>query len=385
MGTKQLIEDYIEEVSRQLSDFAGNIEIINNHIELRMKADVLKHLRHALGNTALLLSGGGSLGVYHVGVVKGILEAGTLPRIIAGSSAGAIIASMICTRNEDEYEKLTRFEGISYTFMEAPLHELSLWSNILKKVKRWFFESAVYDSDYMESTLKENLGDITFLVLIFSSGKFLINSLQEAFRKTGRVLNITVSSATSYEMPSLLNYITAPDVLVWSAVMASCALPGIFKSAPLFAKDTFGKCKPWHHVDNKWIDGSVENDIPLKKLSEMFNVNHFIVSQVNPHIYPFLLLTPVAKACGSVYEKLFILFMTEAKFRVNQLSKTGLFRKGFRVLQNILEQPYQGDINIVPRLAMKDLLNFFTDLDFESLNRALIAGQRAAWPSKKCC
>jgi hypothetical protein len=182
-------------------------------------------------------------------------------------------------------------------------------------------------------------------------------------------------------MPTLLNYITSPDVLIWSAVMASCALPGIFKSAPLYAKDVNGGYKHWHHVDNKWIDGSVENDIPLKKLSEMFNVNHFIVSQVNPHIYPFLLMTPIAKACGSLYEKIFILLMTEAKFRVGQLSKTGIFRKGFRMLQNILEQPYQGDINIVPRLALKDLFNFYTDPDFESVNRALISGQKAAWPS----
>lgn len=32
-----------------------------------------------------------------------------------------------------------------------------------------------------------------------------------------------------------------------------------------------------------YSDGSVENDLPMKQLSELFNVNHFIVSQVNPH------------------------------------------------------------------------------------------------------
>lgn len=29
----------------------------------------------------------------------------------------------------------------------------------------------------------------------------------------------------------------------------------------------------------KWSDGSVENDLPMTRLSELFNVNHFIVSQ----------------------------------------------------------------------------------------------------------
>lgn len=32
-----------------------------------------------------------------------------------------------------------------------------------------------------------------------------------------------------------------------------------------------------------YSDGSVENDLPMQQLSELFNVNHFIVSQVNPH------------------------------------------------------------------------------------------------------
>ncbi|KAG1058383.1 hypothetical protein G6F42_028700 [Rhizopus arrhizus] len=30
------------------------------------------------------------------------------------------------------------------------------------------------------------------------------------------------------------------------------------------------------------------SDLPLKKISEMFSVNHFIVVQINPHVAPFL-------------------------------------------------------------------------------------------------
>jgi TAG lipase/steryl ester hydrolase/phospholipase A2/LPA acyltransferase len=45
---------------------------------------------------------------------------------------------------------------------------------------------------------------------------------------------------------------------------------------------------PWNAHPQRWIDGSVDNDLPMAKLSELFNVNHFIVSQVNPHIVPFL-------------------------------------------------------------------------------------------------
>ncbi len=30
-------------------------------------------------------------------------------------------------------------------------------------------------------------------------------------------------------------------------------------------------------------------DLPMRRLAELFNVNHFIVSQVNPHIIPIML------------------------------------------------------------------------------------------------
>jgi TAG lipase/steryl ester hydrolase/phospholipase A2/LPA acyltransferase len=49
-----------------------------------------------------------------------------------------------------------------------------------------------------------------------------------------------------------------------------------------------GEPQPWNASPQRWIDGSVDNDLPMAKLSELFNVNHFIVSQVNPHIVPFL-------------------------------------------------------------------------------------------------
>lgn len=34
-----------------------------------------------------------------------------------------------------------------------------------------------------------------------------------------------------------------------------------------------------------YSDGSVELDLPMQQLSELFNVNNFIISQVNPHSF----------------------------------------------------------------------------------------------------
>jgi len=63
----------------------------------------------------------------------------------------------------------------------------------------------------------------------------------------------------------------------------------MFSSYEILAKDPKTGCaQPWNAYPERWIDGSVDNDLPMAKLSELFNVNHFVVSQVNPHIIPFL-------------------------------------------------------------------------------------------------
>ena len=38
----------------------------------------------------------------------------------------------------------------------------------------------------------------------------------------------------------------------------------------------------------KFVDGSVDNDLPITRLLEMFNVDHIIAVQVNPHVVPIL-------------------------------------------------------------------------------------------------
>lgn len=52
----------------------------------------------SFGRTALMCSGGGTMGMVHIGVIKALFEAGRLPRIVCGSSAGAIVAAILCTR-----------------------------------------------------------------------------------------------------------------------------------------------------------------------------------------------------------------------------------------------------------------------------------------------
>jgi hypothetical protein len=62
---------------------------------------VSKTIPLATASSALALSGGSTLAFAHLGIVKRFLENKSLPRIISGSSAGALIAAIstyVCVR-----------------------------------------------------------------------------------------------------------------------------------------------------------------------------------------------------------------------------------------------------------------------------------------------
>lgn len=62
VGTKQLISDYTDTVIQQLN-WIGDIEEGSLDLTLKEKHDYFMTLRQGYGRTALLLSGGGTLGM----------------------------------------------------------------------------------------------------------------------------------------------------------------------------------------------------------------------------------------------------------------------------------------------------------------------------------
>ena len=111
------------------------------------------------------------------------------------------------------------------------------------------------------------------------------------------------------QTPRLLNYLSSPEALVRHAVLASCAVPLVFKPVQLMARQR-GEVRPW--MDNElWVDGSVSGDLPFTQLTQMLNISHYITSQANPHIVPFLSFQPraggvvpaVARMGGNIVRK----------------------------------------------------------------------------------
>jgi len=69
--------------------------------------------------------------------------------------------------------------------------------------------------------------------------------------------------------------------------MASCAVPGVFPAVMLMARNVHGEPQPYL-PGRRWIDGSVADDLPAKRLSRLFGTNHHIVSMVNPIATAFI-------------------------------------------------------------------------------------------------
>ncbi|KAJ5564994.1 hypothetical protein N7513_001236 [Penicillium frequentans] len=372
IGTKDLIDRYITTALDTITNLV-DLSVHNrcDGLELKYILDQLLAARQAFGRSALLFSGGATFGMNHIGVLKALYEANLIPRIISGASAGSIVCAVFCTRRDEELPGLldTYAHGKFDVFNEAGREE-----NIFQKTARFLKFGSFLDISHLANTMRAWLGDITF---------------QEAYNRTRRILNICVSSAGMYELPRLLNYISAPNVMIWSAVAVSCSVPLVFRPYTLMAKDPItGLPVPWNDLHRQYIDGSVDGDLPMTRLSEMFNVNHFIVSQVNPHVVPFL-----SKEDGPINEfqqglsfvPRWINTMThlakdEVLHRMNVLLELGIFPTSMTKVASIVNQKYSGDINIYPELSSSNFPRILENPTTEFMLEACLSGERATWP-----
>lgn len=155
------------------------------------------------------------------------------------------------------------------------------------------------------------------------------------------------------------------------------------------AKDPItGEAVPWNDLHKQYIDGSVDGDLPMTRLSEMFNVNHFIVSQVNPHVVPFLPKETGPQTetdVGSSFVPRWMSTMThlakdEVLHRMNVLSELGVFPTSMTKFASIVNQKYHGDINIYPELTSSNFPRLLENPTTEFMLSACLSGERATWP-----
>lgn len=355
-GTKRLIEQYIDEIDDALRYLA---DLPDSEIDVQDKMDFFYRANICFGRSALMLSGGGVLGFYHMGVAKILLEEGLLPRVISGSSAGSLVAGVVGTHTE---EQMRRFYDPANVHFEAE-REASVFSRM------FFGTNPQIDVGDLEKIIERLIPDMTF---------------QEAYEKTGRQVSITVAPAEPHQRSRLLNAITSPNVYIRSAVMASCAVPGVFPPVMLMAKNVHGEPQPYLPT-RKWVDGSIADDLPAKRLSRLYSTNHYIVSMVNPIATPFLNAGKprgrVAAALGSlgigVGREVLNFYRGIVQRKGDTLPRLNLLLNGVHAL---MDQEYSGDINIIPSFRWYNPAKILSHLSEQELVALMQGGEHSTFP-----
>ncbi|KAI0596664.1 hypothetical protein F4775DRAFT_594165 [Biscogniauxia sp. FL1348] len=395
-GTKYLIEEYIAQV-------AGAVEDINaqaptprqnnyNHVytlSTQRKLDFLHDSRQGFGRSTLVLQGGAIFGLCHLGVVKALFLQGLLPRIITGTATGALIASLVAIHTEDELPGVLKGDGIDLSAFATHGQQVhsdhkwtSLagtgWETLLRRILRFWREGYFLDVKVLEECVKANVGDLTF---------------EEAFNRSKRVLNITVAAAPQDGIPTLLNYITAPNVLIWTAAVASNAsTPSLYGSrqTTVLCKNVDGEIVPWAPANTfrPWTHASdKDRKSPLTRIAQLFNVNHFIVSQARPYLIPFLESDMHGPSLFTAHDKraqmtghLFRIVGLELRHRLRQLDTLGLLPASIR--RFLVDEEVPGaSMMLVPKVTAGDFVRLLETPTRETLDYWILRGERSVWPA----
>ena len=363
-GTKVLVEQYIQEIDDALRLLA---ELPEEIIPTQQKLDFFYRSNVCYGRSALMLSGGGVLGFLHVGVVSELLRHGLLPRVISGSSAGSIVAAALAAYTDEEMAELDLI-GLLESGEEEGRGVIRQFVSLL---------GSRLTAEDTEQLISATIPDLTFA---------------EAYAKTGRQVSITVAPAEPHQRSRLLNAVSSPNVYLRSAAMASCAIPGVFPAVMLQAKNEKGEAQPYLPA-RRWVDGSVADDLPAKRLSRLFSTNHYIVSMVNPIARAFLprdeRVRPLRQAATSlgmgIGREVLNFYRGVAKRYGDNWPKFNMMMHSVHAL---LDQEYSGDINIVPKFRFQNPLNLISQPTEAELRQLVKEGERATYsriePIRRC-
>jgi TAG lipase / steryl ester hydrolase / phospholipase A2 / LPA acyltransferase len=162
--------------------------------------------------------------------------------VISGSSAGSFVAAVLGTQTDAELATAMQPADIAEAFSDVGASGAARLGGRRQIGMR-----------ELQGAVEDQVPDMTF---------------GEAFEHTGRKINVSVSPLEMHQSSRLLNAVTSPNVCIREAVLASCAIPGVFPAVTLAAKNARGQRQPYV-ASRKWIDGSIADDLPAKRLARL--------------------------------------------------------------------------------------------------------------------
>lgn len=355
-GTKKLIQDYVDAIVNSLNYLASDKV---NDISFEEKLDFFRRAQHCYGRSAFLMSGSGAFLYFHMGVVKALWSEGLLPYIMSGSSGGSVVGAMISTHVDDDIPPF--FVPENLVIPED--------SNAGPGGYSLFGGANTTTAQEIEKRLSEMMPDLTF---------------QEAYELTGRHLNVSIAPAEKHQTSRLLNAIASPNVYIREAVLASCAVPGVYPPVTLAAKDHTGQRVPYL-PNRKWVDGSVTHDLPAKRLARLYGVNHHIVSQANPLATPFASdvsqqKTPLAAIRNASTATMKAWVNANVSIMQKPLSYFPRLNSLANMTLSVINQDYTGDINIFRPPMFWSPTKLLSNLPVEDIEELIDLGERTTWP-----
>ncbi|NNF17910.1 MAG: DUF3336 domain-containing protein, partial [Gammaproteobacteria bacterium] len=294
-----------------------------------------------------------------LGAAKALSDEDLLPSVISGSSGGAFVAGVLGTNTHDE---LQYFFDPANLVVEAR-RETRFMANL------WPFGSNRLDIKDLQEMLERSIPDVTFA---------------EAFEISGRWINISIAPYEQHQSSRLLNAITSPTVYVRKAIEASCAVPGLFPPVVLEAKSKSGQRRAYL-PSRRWVDGSVTNDLPAKRLARLYGVNHYIASMVNPFALWFV-QDPKDRQ-GIISTGLNAMIRSSQEWlRATQPLTNKLVRsmpnieRAYRSFYSLATQEYTGDITLRPRSRIFNPVRLLTPLTEKELMELIREGEQVTYP-----
>lgn len=193
-----------------------------------------------MNKRGLVLSGGGSLGAYEVGVLKALFNRGYRYDVIAGVSVGSLHALSL-----SQWGNNLQTNGVT------DLN--SIWRNIetkdvYKKHSWWIF-------NYISSFWKKSLYTMKPLAQIVEQNLHIDNLHASSVKGYAGVTNLQDGKYYTLE----LNSLRKQEVI--DVIHASCVFPGMFEPVKLSGIPGLP------HGD--YVDGGVRDTIPLKVVTDL--------------------------------------------------------------------------------------------------------------------
>ena len=175
---------------------------------------------------------------------------------------------------------------------------------------------------------------------------------------------------------------------------SNASSPSLYGSrkVTILCKDVHGNIVPWAAANttdfHHWTHATYnDRDSPLQRIAELFNVNHFIVSQARPYLIPFLqsdMHGPSLVESRSKTTQLtaFLVRMVglEVRHRLRQLDTLRLLPSSIRRFL-VDERIPAASMTLVPEVTAGDFVRLLETPTRDTLNYWILRGERSVWPA----